>query len=57
MSFKKYKVEVELEFDKRPSKKVVLNKLFDILRDNKVNYKLCKQNKDLERRIQNDKHK
>ena len=57
MSFKKYKVEVELEFDKRPSKKIVLDRLFDILRDNKVNYKLCKQNKDLERRIENDKHK
>ena len=42
MSFKKYKVEVELEFDKRPSKKVVLNRLFDILRDNKVEYKLYK---------------
>jgi hypothetical protein len=25
MSFKKYKVEVELEFDKRPSKKMKLN--------------------------------
>ena len=44
MSFKKYKVEVELEFDKRPSKKVVLNRLFDILRDNKVEYKLYKYN-------------
>ena len=42
MSFKKYKVEVELEFDKRPSKKVVLNSLFDMLRDNKVQYKLYK---------------
>jgi hypothetical protein len=44
MSFKKYKVEVELEFDKRPSKKIVLNRLFDILRDNKVEYKLYKYN-------------
>jgi len=53
----KYKVEIELDFDKRPSKKDVLNRLWDILRDNKVQYKLCKQNKDLERRIENDKHK
>ena len=61
MSFKKYKVEVELEFDKRPSKKVVLNKLFDILRDNKVEYKLYKYNNSLyekvERSIKNDKYK
>ena len=53
----KYKVEIELDFNRRPSKKNVLDRLFDILRDNKVNYKLCKQNKDLERRIENDKHK
>ena len=53
----KYKVEIELDFDRRPSKKNVLNKLFDMLRDNKVNYKLHKQNKDLERRFENDKHK
>ena len=61
MSFKKYKVEVELEFDKRPSKKVVLNKLFDILRDNKVEYKLYKYNNRLydfvQRSIKNDKYK
>ena len=53
----KYKVEIELDFDKRPSKKDVLNSLWDILRDNKVNYKLHKQNKDLERSIKNDKYK
>ena len=53
----KYKVQIELDFDKRPSKKTILNSLFDMLRDNKVNYKLCKQNKDLERNIKNDKHK
>jgi len=53
----KYKVEIELDFDRRPSKKDVLDRLWDILRDNKVKYKLCKQNKDLERRIENDKHK
>ena len=44
MSFKNYKVEVELEFDKRPSKKVVLDRLFDVLKDNKVEYKLYKYN-------------
>ena len=53
----KYKVVIELDFNKRPPKKTILNSLFDMLRDNKVNYKLCKQNKDLERRIENDKHK
>ena len=53
----KYKVEIELHFSKRPSKKTILNSLFDMLRDNKVNYELCKQNKDLERSIKNDKHK
>jgi len=53
----KYKVVIELYFSKRPSKKTILNSLFDMLRDNKVNYELCKQNKDLERSIENDKHK
>ena len=53
----KYKVVIELHFSKRPSKKTILNSLFDMLRDNKVNYELCKQNKDLERSIKNDKHK
>ena len=53
----KYKVVIELHFSKRPSKKTILNSLFDILRDNKVNYELYKQNKDLERSIKNDKHK
>ena len=53
----KYKVVIELDFNKRPSKKTILNSLFDILRDNKVNYELYKQNKDLERSIKNDKHK
>ena len=43
----KYKVEIEIEFDKRPSKKVVLNSLFDMLRDNKVEYKLYKYNNKL----------
>ena len=53
----KYKVVIELHFSKRPSKKTILNSLFDMLRDNKVNYELHKQNKDLERRVKNDKHK
>ena len=45
----KYKVKIELDFDKRPSKKKILDRLFDMLRDNKVNYKLYKYNKDLGR--------
>ena len=52
----KYKVEIELDFDRRPSKKDVLDRLWDILRDNKVNYELCKYNNDLERNIKNDKY-
>jgi len=56
----KYKVEIELDFNKRPSKKNVLDKLFDMLRDNKVNYKLHKYNnslyKRIERSIKNDRH-
>ena len=57
----KYKVEIELDFDKRPSKKDVLDRLWDMLRDNKVKYKLHKYNNSLyervERSIKNDKHK
>lgn len=57
----KYKVEIELDFNRRPSKKNVLDRLFDILRDNKVNYKLHKYNNSLyekvERSIKNDKYK
>jgi len=57
----KYKVEIELDFDRRPNKKNVLDRLFDMLRDNKVNYKLHKYNnslyKRIERSIKNDKHK
>ena len=56
----KYKVEIELDFDKRPSKKDVLDRLWDILRDNKVKYKLHKYNNSLyervERSIKNDKY-
>ena len=57
----KYKVEIELDFDKRPSKKDILDRLWDMLRDNKVKYKLHKYNNSLyervERSIKNDKHK
>jgi len=57
----KYKVEIELDFNRRPNKKNVIDRLFDILRDNKVNYKLHKYNNSLyekiERSIKNDKHK
>ena len=57
----KYKVEMEIDFDRRPTKKDVLNKLFDILRDNKVEYKLHKYNNNLwsqiKRSIKNDKYK
>ena len=52
----KYKVVIELDFNKRPSKKTILNSLFDMLRDNKVNYELFKQNNNLERNIKNDKY-
>jgi len=52
----KYKVKIELDFEKRPSKKDVLNRLWDILKDNKVNYKLCKQNNNLERNVKDDRH-
>jgi len=57
----KYKVEIELNFNRRPSKKDVLDRLFDMLKDNKVNYKLHKYNnslyKKVERSIKNDKYK
>ena len=57
----KYKVEIELDFDKRPSKKDILDRLWDMLRDNKVKYKLHKYNNSLyervERSIKNDKYK
>ena len=57
----KYKVEIELDFNRRPSKKNVLDRLFDILKDNKVNYKLHKYNnslyKRIERSIKNEKYK
>ena len=56
----KYKIEMEIDFDRRPTKKDVLNKLFDMLRDNNVEYKLHKYNNNLwaqiKRSIKNDKH-
>ncbi len=53
----KYKVEIEIDFNKRPSKKTVLNSLFDMLRDNKVNYKLYKYNNNLEKEFNNNLNK
>jgi len=57
----KYKIEMEIDFDKRPTKRDVLNKLFDMLRDNKVEYKLHKYNNNLwsqiKRSIANDKYR
>mgnify|MGYP003135382001 FL=1 len=57
----KYKIEMEIDFDKRPTKRDVLNKLFDMLRDNKVEYKLHKYNNNLwsqiKRSIVNDKYR
>ena len=57
----KYKVEIELDFDKRPNKKDVLHRLFDVMKEDKVNYKLHKYNNSLwsqvKRSIKNDKYK
>ena len=57
----KYKVEIELDFDRRPNKKDVLHRLFDVMKEEKVEYKLHKYNNSLyekvERSIKNDKHK
>ena len=57
----KYKVEIELDFDRRPNKKDVLHRLFDVMKENKVNYKLHKYNNNLwsqvKRSIKNDKYK
>ena len=57
----KYKVEIELDFDRRPNKKDVLHRLFDIMKENKVDYKLYKYNNNLwsqiKRSIKNDKYK
>ena len=57
----KYKVEIELDFDRRPNKKDVLHRLVDIMKENKVDYKLYKYNNRLydfvQRSIKNDKYK
>ena len=34
----KYKVHIELQFEKRPTTVDVLNKLFDILKNNSIDY-------------------
>ena len=61
MSFKKYKVELELDFNKRPNKKDVLHRLFDVMKEEKVEYKLHKYNNNLwsqiKRSIKNDKYR
>ena len=57
----KYKVEIELDFDKRPNKKDVLHRLFDVMKEEKVEYKLHKYNNNLwsqiKRSIKNEKTK
>ena len=57
----KYKVEIELDFDRRPNKKDILHRLFDVMKEDKVNYKLHKYNNNLwsqvKRSIKNDKYK
>ena len=57
----KYKVEIELDFDRRPNKKDVLHRLFDIMKENKVDYKLYKYNNNLwsqiKRSLKNEKTK
>ena len=57
----KYKVEIELDFDKRPNKKDVLHRLFDVMKENKVEYKLHKYNNNLwsqiKRSLKNEKTK
>ena len=57
----KYKVEIELDFDKRPNKKDVLHRLFDVMKEEKVEYKLHKYNNNLwsqiKRSLKNEKIK
>jgi ribosomal protein S24E len=38
MQMNKYKVHIELQFEKRPTNTDVLNKLFDILKNNSIDY-------------------
>ena len=57
----KYKVEIELDFDRRPNKKDVLHRLFDVMKEEKVEYKLHKYNNNLwsqiKRSLKNEKTK
>ena len=57
----KYKVEIELDFDRRPNKKDVLHRLFDVMKEEKVEYKLHKYNNNLwsqiKRSLKNEKIK
>ena len=57
----KYKVEIELDFDRRPNKKDVLHRLFDVMKEEKVEYKLHKYNNNLwaqiKRSLNNEKNK
>ena len=57
----KYKVEIELDFDRRPNKKDVLHRLFDVMKEEKVEYKLHKYNNNLwsqiKRSLKNEKNK
>ena len=56
-----YKVEIELDFDRRPNKKDVLHRLFDVMKEEKVEYKLHKYNNNLwsqiKRSLKNEKTK
>ena len=57
----KYKVEIELDFNRRPNKKDVLHRLFDVMNEEKVEYKLHKYNNNLwsqiKRSLKNEKTK
>ena len=57
----KYKVEIELDFNRRPNKKDVLHRLFDVMKEEKVEYKLHKYNNNLwsqiKRSLKNEKTK
>ena len=57
----KYKVEIELDFNRRPNKKDVLHRLFDVMKEEKVEYKLHKYNNNLwsqiKRSLKNEKIK
>ena len=57
----KYKVEIELDFERRPNKKDILHRLFDVMKEDKVEYKLHKYNNNLwsqiKRSLKNDKYK